>query len=277
MTAPIDPAPVDPASSVTPLGDDAFAPEFLDACRNARDELARTEATTTRTSPPGAHRPERTRVSARLRGLVEVHPGVFVVRLLRPDACRRLVAAIDERRERALASGLATSPPNSMHDHGFVLDAIGFGPLLSDLRARRVAPIAAVCFPEFGGAHLDAHHGYVVEYARDRDEDLGFHADDSEVTLNLCLGDEFQGAELTMMGLRCDLHRQSPVRADETFEIVHEPGVAVLHAGRHRHRVEPIRRGRRRNLILWCRDSSRRDPRTATATPVCPPWCRHRG
>lgn len=277
MTAPMDPGPADPTSSVTPLEDNAFASEFLDACRDARDEIASAERTSTRNATTRALVPERTHAPARLRGLVEVHPGVFVVRMLRPESCRRLLATIDERRERALASGRATSPPNSMHDHGFVLDAIGFGPLLADLRARRVAPIAAVCFPEFGGAHLDAHHGYVVEYARDRDEDLGFHADDSEVTLNLCLGDEFQGAELTMMGLRCDLHRQSSVRADETFEIVHEPGVAVLHAGRHRHRVEPIRRGRRRNLILWCRDSSRRDPRTASATPVCPPWCCHRG
>lgn len=28
-------------------------------------------------------------------------------------------------------------------------------------------------FPEVGGATLDSHHGFVVEYGKDRDVDLG--------------------------------------------------------------------------------------------------------
>ncbi|GMY32351.1 Fe2OG dioxygenase domain-containing protein [Fagus crenata] len=45
-----------------------------------------------------------------------------------------------------------------------------------------------VFFPEVGGSTLDSHHGFVVEYGMDRDVELGFHVDDSEVTLNVCLG-----------------------------------------------------------------------------------------
>lgn len=37
----------------------------------------------------------------------------------------------------------------------------------SDLR------LSAVFFPEVGGATLDSHHGFVVEYGMDRDVDLG--------------------------------------------------------------------------------------------------------
>jgi hypothetical protein len=33
--------------------------------------------------------------------------------------------------------------------------------------------INAVFFPEVGGSTLDSHHGFVVEYGRDRDVDLG--------------------------------------------------------------------------------------------------------
>lgn len=31
----------------------------------------------------------------------------------------------------------------------------------------------AVLFAEVGGATLDSHHGFVVEYGKDRDVDLG--------------------------------------------------------------------------------------------------------
>lgn len=34
----------------------------------------------------------------------------------------------------------------------------------------------------------------------------GFHVDDSEVTLNVCLGKEFDGGELFFRGVRCDKH-----------------------------------------------------------------------
>lgn len=232
--------------AVPPLAERDFEDDFVEACRAAADG--------------------RSGDAFRSGAVREVHPRVFALRMLRPAACERLLAIIEARR--ALVPGAA---PNSMHDHGALLAPLGFEPLLADLRARWIAPLAARWLPEFAGGGLDAHHGYLVEYARDRDEELGFHVDDSEVTLNLCLGDRFEGAELTLLGLRCDLHRQTPVRRDEVFEHAHEPGLAVLHAGRHRHRVEPIVRGSRRNLILWCRDSA---ARAAAARPAaCAPWC----
>lgn len=35
---------------------------------------------------------------------------------------------------------------------------------------------------------------------------LGFHVDDSEVTLNVCLGKHFTGGELFFRGVRCEKH-----------------------------------------------------------------------
>jgi hypothetical protein len=38
---------------------------------------------------------------------------------------------------------------------------------------------------------------------------LGFHVDDSEVTLNVCLGKQFSGGELYFRGIRCENHVNS--------------------------------------------------------------------
>lgn len=36
--------------------------------------------------------------------------------------------------------------------------------------------------------------------------DAGFHVDDAEVTLNVCLGKDFFGGDLFFRGIRCDKH-----------------------------------------------------------------------
>lgn len=191
-------------------------------------------------------------------------PGVVRTPLLTPEACARILRVADAR-----ASGAAARPPNSMHEAGAMLEAMGMERLVVELIGGPLGALVADEFAAFGGASIDHHHSYLVDYGRDGDDDLGFHVDDSEVTLNLCLGESFSGAELVMMGLRCERHRQDAVRPGEELEVEHEPGFCVLHAGRHRHRVDPILRGRRRNLIAWLRSSAvRRDPPEG-----CPPWC----
>lgn len=35
---------------------------------------------------------------------------------------------------------------------------------------------------------------------------VGFHGDDSEVTLNVCLGEQFTGGELFFHGVHCNKH-----------------------------------------------------------------------
>lgn len=45
--------------------------------------------------------------------------------------------------------------------------------LLSFLTLTMVLSVLAVLFLNVGGSSLDTHHGFVVEYAMDRDLDLG--------------------------------------------------------------------------------------------------------
>ena len=72
------------------------------------------------------------------------------------------------------------------------------------------------------------------------------HTDDSDVTLNVCLGQDFSGAGLTFCGDVGDAdHRALSHRYS------HVPGRALLHLGRRRHGADTIATGRRVNLIMW--------------------------
>ena len=193
----------------------------------------------------------------------EIGPRVWAFSMLTPGACERLLADVDRR----VAEQGASGAPNSMHGYGAVLGDLGLDGLLQAL-VERLAPLCRLHFEDTGGGAIDGRHGFLAEYGRDHDDSLGFHVDDSAVTLNLCLGEDFSGSELYFQGLRCDRHRQTPTLRVEDFELEHVPGTAILHAGRHRHGVHPIRRGRRRNLILWMQSRRSRE-----AVTDCPSWC----
>lgn len=136
-----------------------------------------------------------------------------------------------------------------------------------------LAPLTNRYFPDHAGGQLDHQHSFVVDYAETGDTSLDFHVDDSEVTLNACLGLTFEGAEVYFRGERCDLHRTEPANDTESWQWTPAPGTALLHAGSHRHGVFPLRAGRRINLIVWARSSRhRRVHRSAHAGPAA--WCR---
>lgn len=98
------------------------------------------------------------------------------------------------------------------------------------------------------------------------------HVDDSEVTLNVCLGKEFTGVScekkirrkviciytnFRMLGGTLNFYggKGDPSEKKEDFEFFHEKGTAILHSGKHWHEANKIKSGERCNLILWCRSS----------------------
>ncbi|CAM6105754.1 unnamed protein product [Calypogeia fissa] len=191
--------------------------------------------------------------------LTEHSPGVFTFTMLDPKFCSMMLDEVEHFENWAQEAKVKVMRPNTMNNYGAVLDDIGMEGMLNDLMTSYINPIAAVLFVNVGGASLDTHHGFVVEYSMDRDLDLGFHVDDSEVTLNVCLGKEFDGGELFFRGVRCDKHVNGESRPEEVLEYSHVPGRAILHAGRHRHGAKAITAGQRTNLILWCRSSEFRE------------------
>ncbi|CAN8304373.1 unnamed protein product [Cochlearia groenlandica] len=190
--------------------------------------------------------------------LVESSPGIYAFEMFSPQFCQLLLEEVENMERWVYESRSTIMRPNTMNKFGVVLDDFGFDNMLQKLVDDFISPISQVMFPEVCGTSLDSHHGFIVEYGKDRDVDLGFHVDDSEVTLNVCLGKQFCGGELYFRGVRCDNHvnTESP---EEVYDYSHVPGHAILHRGRHRHGARATTSGHRVNLILWCRSSSFRE------------------
>jgi len=215
-------------------------------------------------------RPEHLRsdfVRDPLSSVEEVHPEIFAFRPVTDAWRQQLVEEIIHFEAWAAETGCRHDPPNSMNSYGVVLDRVGFQAAMAALMEAVVSPLAVELFPAVGGGSLDSHHGFAVEYRPGADVDLGFHVDASDVTLNLCLGSQFEGGDLYFEGRRCGLHRQTGCSPSDRFTWAHTPGVALLHAGKHRHGALEITQGERLNLILWCHSSAPPDDEQ------CADWC----
>ncbi|KNA17823.1 hypothetical protein SOVF_076420 [Spinacia oleracea] len=191
----------------------------------------------------------------------EPAPGIFTFEILQPDFCEALVKEVENIEKWVCDTKCKIMRPNTMNRYGAVLDDFGMEAMLEKLMEDFVRPMSKVFYPEVGGSTLDSHHGFVVLYGIDKDVDLGFHVDDAEVTLNICLGQKFSGGELFFRGVRCEKHVNTETQAEEILDYSHVPGRAVLHRGRHRHGARATTDGKRINLILWCRSSVFRELR----------------
>ncbi|CAI0374937.1 unnamed protein product [Linum tenue] len=185
--------------------------------------------------------------------IIEPTPGVYSFEMLQPNFCEMLISEVENIERWVHDTKFKIMRPNTMNKYGAVLDDFGLEPMLNKLMDVYLRPMAKVFFPEISRLALDSHHGFIVEYGADKDVELGFHVDDSEVTLNVCLGKDFFGGELYFRGVRCDKHVNTVPHPEEIGDYTHIPGRAVLHRGRHRHGARATTSGQRLNLILWCR------------------------
>ena len=136
------------------------------------------------------------------------------------------------------------------------LDTIGLGWVNTLLFHLIIRPISQHLFADTEEFEdLDWRQGYIAGYsvnpsapAATPRQRLVSHTDDSEVTLNIGLGEDFEGGALQFRGLR---------GTDQEGELVGEfkpqLGTALLHAGRHLHEVTPVTSGNRYAFIIWAR------------------------
>eukprot|EP00563_Minutocellus_polymorphus_P016659 CAMPEP_0181051584 /NCGR_PEP_ID=MMETSP1070-20121207/17133_1 /TAXON_ID=265543 /ORGANISM="Minutocellus polymorphus, Strain NH13" /LENGTH=384 /DNA_ID=CAMNT_0023130617 /DNA_START=141 /DNA_END=1291 /DNA_ORIENTATION=+ len=136
------------------------------------------------------------------------------------------------------------------------LDTIGLGWINTLLFHLVIRPISQQLFAETEEFEdLDWRQGYIAGYsvnpsapAATPRQRLVSHTDDSEVTLNIGLGEDFEGGALQFRGLR---------GTDEEGQLIGEfqpqLGTALLHAGRHLHEVTPVTSGNRYAFIIWAR------------------------
>eukprot|EP00854_Cymbomonas_tetramitiformis_P002438 gene2438-3170_t len=194
---------------------------------------------------------------------ISVDTRIYSLQVLRGSICRQLVEEIDH----AQRAGLPLTRPNSMNNYGLILHEIGLAEPIERLMRDYVAPLARVFYPEWGGGALDDLHAFTIQYSLGEDRELSEHMDESEVTLNLCLGTNFTGAELFFRGIRD--HPSSMKPHPENITVTHAPGVAVLHLGQHFHGAYPILGGSRYNLIAWCKSSGFRSSATEMFLKHC--------
>lgn len=179
---------------------------------------------------------------ASLRAVLEEEvPGrVFSFEMLDESFCARLLAELKAYE----ASGLPVHRPNTMNNYGVIVNQIGMKALMDSLQRTCVQPLARLLFPR-EGAQFTAHHSFMVNYEAGKDLGLDMHHDDSDVTLNVCLGKEFTGATLTFCGgFGSDDHRR------KLHVYTHRVGRGVIHLGTHRHGADDIVSGERFNLIM---------------------------
>lgn len=204
----------------------------------------------------------------------EPSPGILTFEMLQPEFCKMLLDEVENFENWCGETRTRIWPPNTMNAYGSVLDDFGMGTMLGKMMEDFILPMSTIFFPEVGGATLDSHHGYVVEYGTNRDDHLGLHMDDSEVTLNVCLGEQFSGGELFFCGVRWDKHKDVEREPGEICNYSHVPGRGVLHRGHHRHGALSTTSGHRVNMLLWCRSTVFREmqkyeKRRTSWCPVC--------
>ncbi|XP_053636570.1 2-oxoglutarate and iron-dependent oxygenase domain-containing protein 2 [Cherax quadricarinatus] len=149
-------------------------------------------------------------------------------------------------------SPLPKDQPNTMNQYGIKLDEFGFDNFISSLRQTYLTPLTKLLFPDVGGESLDSHKAFIVTYKEGQDVDLDYHYDNAEVTLNVCLNEDFSDGDLYFGPMRNETSSQR-------LGYSHKLGRGVLHRGQQRHGALPISDGVRYNLIVWMRSSQVRN------------------
>ena len=204
-------------------------------------------------------------------------PDVFSFPLLSKEFCHEVTSYVKALAQQQSRSSSSSSDHQLGRRAAIHLDTVGLQWVNDLLFYLVLRPISAHLFAstETGGADLDWRNGYVAGYSAQPAletatprERLVSHTDDSEVTLNVCIGDEdgFEGGLLEFRGLR-GTAEQGELLGTYQPEI----GRAVIHAGRHFHDVTQVTAGNRFALILWAR--SWKGVRSSTC-PCC--WLNRR-
>ncbi|WAR03661.1 OGFD2-like protein [Mya arenaria] len=159
-------------------------------------------------------------------------------------------------------SSLPKGRPNTMNNHGVLLEELGFDGFITELRERYLGPVCHLLYPDWCWAGLDSHKAFIVQYSEGGDVDLAYHYDNAEVTLNVALSPEgsYKGGDLFFGAMKNEFDNE---RLWKSYR--HVPCFGILHRGQHRHGAYPIETGSRYNMIMWMRSSSVRNKKC----PMC--------
>ncbi|XP_005091813.1 2-oxoglutarate and iron-dependent oxygenase domain-containing protein 2 isoform X2 [Aplysia californica] len=177
------------------------------------------------------------------------------------DMCKLLIEEI----ENFESSPHAKTRPNTMNEYGVSLDEMGLSQgLILPLIQKYLLPICASLFPSWGGGTIDSFKAFSVKYEMGNDLQLATHYDNAEVTININLGDKYEGGNLQFGRIFGD-EEEYEGKGEESYTCDHKKGHGILHCGRRMHSALPITQGMRTNLVIWMRSSTVRN----TQCPMC--------
>lgn len=180
-------------------------------------------------------------------------PGVFSLECFTESFCILLLEEVDHAQKTCPEK---LTRPNGMNRYGMVLNQLGLEPAITELQQVYIRPLQTFLFG-IEGADPDDHHCFIVRYKKDEDVGLDMHHDNSDVTLNICLGRQFTGAGLTFCGIYGNKDHRVMKHVYE-----HRIGRGVIHLGRQRHGADDLQSGERLNFILWNTSSAWRSSET---------------
>ncbi|KAJ0849614.1 putative procollagen-lysine 5-dioxygenase [Helianthus annuus] len=183
-------------------------------------------------------------------------PGVYTFNMLNLNFCQKLIHEVKHFEAWARNTDSSILRPNTGNGYGVSLDDIGMKATLDKLMEDYISLISRVLFPDVGGGSLDSRHGYVLQYGRDKVIKEDLHVDDSEVTLHVCLGNQFAGGELVFGGQRCKDHVNGGTHIEKEFDyLLPVGGQAIIHRGCRLYGAKPIKFGHRYNFLMWFKSS----------------------
>jgi len=185
-------------------------------------------------------------------------PGVYGFQMFTDEFHQLFMEELDYQ----ISSGIPLRRPNGMNRYGAILSELGLDSIVTVMIDRYFRPVGQLLYPEFMGTKdAEEHFSFVVRYKMEEDVELAEHTDASVVTINLCLGKPgFEGGSLYFKGLRWmnnELNENGAALPTDTAafaqrnEIVMEPGMGIIHLGRHEHAALPLTGGERTNMIVW--------------------------
>eukprot|EP00440_Ansanella_granifera_P023757 gb/GFBE01025802.1/.p1 GENE.gb/GFBE01025802.1/~~gb/GFBE01025802.1/.p1 ORF type:complete len:427 (+),score=79.54 gb/GFBE01025802.1/:1-1281(+) len=193
-------------------------------------------------------------------GLKHVHNECFQVAIFHKQFCAKIVAEIEHFKKQHLPHQF----PNNMNRGGCILNEIGLGPFMDRLIHLYLGPLCKAVYGRFLDEGFEAHHSFIVSYSMGGDRGLGVHDDNSEVTINIALRDDFEGASLALYQHARTAHPQLEAQGKFLWKV--GAGTMLFHPGEMLHEVLPLEKGDRMGLIVWLRSNNYR---SKNGCPLC--------
>ena len=158
---------------------------------------------------------------------------------------------VKEEIQHQMSSGIPLRRPNGMNRYGAIINEIGLGQLIHTLIENYFRPVSQLLFPKsVTSDDTKEYFSFLVKYKKGEDVDLAEHTDASTVTVNMCLGNNFEDGAIYFKNVR---HMYSVNQTEESkMKIIPmEAGLSLIHLGQHVHGALPLTSGERLNIITW--------------------------